>query len=59
MRRAVSLTAALVVLVSGLVATLVLALAPAAASPRALYCARPVDPTLNTVVQTVCSRFGP
>jgi len=59
MSRTVSLAAAAAVLVSGIVAALLLAWAPASAAPRGLVCARPANPTLNQVVQSACSIFGP
>lgn len=57
-RRAI--TALLVaVTAGGASAALVISEAGAAAQSQALVCARPANPTVNQVVQTVCSRFGP
>ena len=57
MRKLMAILSAMVMLSGGVVATLAETAAPA--TPGALYCAQPIDPTLRYVVNTVCSKFGP
>jgi len=60
MSRTVSLAAAAAVLVSGIVAALLLAWAPASAAPHGLMCPRQANPTVNDTEQRACLIiFGP
>jgi len=57
MHKLMATLSALVMLTGGAVATV--AETAASASPQAVYCASPINPTVNYIVQTVCSKFGP
>ena len=57
MHKLMATLSAMVMLCGASVATIAETAAPA--SPQAVYCASPINPVVNYVVQTVCSKFGP
>jgi len=56
MQKLIGTLSALVMLSGGVAATVVDTAAPATG---AVVCASPINPTINYIVTTVCSRFGP
>jgi len=57
MHKLMATLSAMVMVCGAGVATVAETAAPA--SPQAVYCVAPINPVVNYVVQTVCSKFGP
>jgi len=57
MRKLIASLSAMVMVSGGAVATIAATAAPV--SNEAVVCASPINPVVNYVVTTVCSKFGP
>jgi hypothetical protein len=57
MRKLMATASVMVMLSGGAVATIAETTVPT--STGAVVCASPINPTINYIVQTVCSKFGP